>query len=392
MNCPGYTRPMALPDPLRVLHVITSTDAGGAERMLRRTLRALRENASPRVEVRVACVKGLGAIGRRLVEEGFDVTALDAAPPHGGGVGGALAWPLAELRVLRAIRRAIREFRPHVVQSWLPRADLLARVAAAGTDVPVIASVRVIDRDRDWPARLDGWTRGLVARWLAVSVAAADHHARVSGIPRERFVVIPNALEPGELDVPAEAATFRARHGIGAEDVLVVSVARLHPQKALDVLLCAAATLPRSVRIAIAGEGPQRAELEALAERLGMAARVHLVGRLEDPREMLGAADAFVLPSLFEGMPGALLEAMALGLPCVATAIPGTVEVVEDRATGLLVPPSDPEALESALRELLADPELRRRLGAAARDAVLREHGMDAHVRRVLELYGDVIG
>ena len=383
---------MALPDPLRVLHVITSTDAGGAERMLRRTLRAMGRLEAPRVRTEVLCIKELGPIGQRLLEEGFSVRALGAQPP--GGVAASLAWPFEEARVLLAIRRAIRRFRPHVVQSWLPRADLVTRVAAAGSGVPVISSVRIIDRDRSWPARLDGLTRGLVSRWLAVSEAAADHQSRLSGIPRGRFTVIPNALETEEMLPPPEAATFRARHAIPSDAFLVASLARLHPQKALDQLIRAAAMLPESSRaiVAIAGTGPQRAELQSLAESLGARGRLKFLGRLEEPLELLAASDAFVLPSLFEGMPGALLEAMAMSLPCVATAIPGTIEIVEDGVTARLVPPSDAGAIARELERFEADPPLRESMGRAAREVVLREHGMALHARRVLELYGRVLG
>ena len=144
-------------------------------------------------------------------------------------------------------------------------------------------------------------------------------------------------------------------------------------------------------RFVLAGEGPERARLEADAETLGIRDRVVFLGRRDDVPELLGASDAFVLPSLYEGTSLSVLEAMAAGCPVVASAIPGTDELVVDGESGLLVPPGDVDALAVALRRMLAEPLLRERLGSAARQRAQQCFSASAAACRVTRLYEDLL-
>ena len=171
---------------------------------------------------------------------------------------------------------------------------------------------------------------------------------------------------------------------------MVGSLGRLHPQKGFSDLLTAFAQVRQripSVRLFVAGDGELRDDLEAQARSLGMAAVVTFAGVRADVSEVLAALDVFVLPSLWEGMPNAVLEAMASGLPVVATAVGGTPEVVVDGVTGLLVPPQDPGALAQAIGHLLRDPDLRRRMGRAGRRRVEEHFDVRETVRQVESLY-----
>jgi glycosyltransferase involved in cell wall biosynthesis len=141
----------------------------------------------------------------------------------------------------------------------------------------------------------------------------------------------------------------------------------------------------------VAGEGPERAALEAEARALGVGDRVSFLGFRPDTPSLLASADLFVLPSLIEGLPLSVLEAMAAGCPVVATAAGGTGEIVQDRVTGLLVPPADAEALAAAMQELLRDRPLAARLAGAGRDRVRREFSAAATARSVMSVYDELL-
>jgi glycosyltransferase involved in cell wall biosynthesis len=171
-------------------------------------------------------------------------------------------------------------------------------------------------------------------------------------------------------------------------------VARLHRQKGLGDLLAAVAWVRErvpDVRLLLIGEGELRDELEAQARALGLSGAVIFAGIRTDVAEIVAALDIFVLPSLWEGTSNAVLEAMAAGLPIVATAVGGTPEVVVDGVTGLLVPPRDPSALAGALVTLLQDADLRHRMGRAGRERVKQYFSLERMVRRTEALYEELL-
>lgn len=180
-----------------------------------------------------------------------------------------------------------------------------------------------------------------------------------------QLALLPNPLPMP--NVPAAAGSVRDRKGF-------VTVARLVPQKGIDVLISALELASADAKcwdLTLVGDGPERERLEFQVQQLGLQDRVHFLGFRRDPQHLLLQSAVFVLPSRFEGMPNALLEAMAAGLAVVVTdASPGPLEVVESEINGLVVPSDDPEALSAALDRLAADPLLRERLGASARQTL----------------------
>ena len=183
--------------------------------------------------------------------------------------------------------------------------------------------------------------------------------------PWERLALLPNPL-PG---APAPAVGSGASNDIG-----FINVARLVPQKGLDVLIAALPMLSGAAAawpVTLVGDGPERERLLQQAEDLGVSGRLQYMGFCPDPGRLLAEAAVFVLPSRFEGMPNALLEAMAAGLAVIVTdASPGPLEVVEPGVSGLVVQSDDPMALAAAMVELASDPERCRRMGAAARERI----------------------
>jgi glycosyltransferase involved in cell wall biosynthesis len=185
-----------------------------------------------------------------------------------------------------------------------------------------------------------------------------------------------------------------ARRGLGlpGDAFVVACVGRLHPQKGhgylFEAIAAVHARIPGLICL-IAGDGPLRGELEAEAQRHGLGAACRFLGVLDSTQPLYDAADVTALPSLYEGMPNVVLEAMATGCPVIATTVDGSVEVVEDGVTGLLVPPADAPALGRALLELAGDPERRRTMGKAARAAAERLHGIDRMVTALEALYAN---
>ncbi|TVR06208.1 MAG: glycosyltransferase [Spirochaetaceae bacterium] len=189
---------------------------------------------------------------------------------------------------------------------------------------------------------------------------------------RRRHYTFHNSIDTSLLGTPSAVSArpaLRAQLGLSDGDVLLICVARFVPQKAHDDLLHTLALLNNpAVHLALVGEGPLEAELRSVVDRLGVSGRVSFLGPRDDVPALLSAADLFVLASRWEGLSKALLEALAAGLPCVATAVEGTEEVISSGTEGLLVPPNQPEQLAAAVASLLADPPRRTRMSAAARE------------------------
>lgn len=213
-----------------------------------------------------------------------------------------------------------------------------------------------------------------------------------AGVPAQRIVELVNGVEIAEMPIKPTYALH--------DPVRLLFVGRLHEQKGLDVLLRALPQLiharcqaseTRPIRLCLLGDGPQRTALQELAAQLGIAEHVDFAGESDRVSEHLQEADVFVLPSRAEGLSNALLEAMACGLPVIASAIPGNVDVVQHGENGLLCTAEDPASLADALGALLADAPLRARLGAAARATVEHCYSLDYVAGRYLQLYRELI-
>jgi glycosyltransferase involved in cell wall biosynthesis len=210
-----------------------------------------------------------------------------------------------------------------------------------------------------------------------------------SGVPAARIEVIPSGIDLAPFDAPFDRAAARSALGLAPDDVLAIQVAALAPHKSQTTLLRAAALLrgraPR-LRVWIAGEGALRAALVAEHKALELDDRVRFLGFRDDVVTLLRASDVFVLSSYLEGMGTSILDAMAAGLPVVATRVGGIPEVVTDGETGLLVPPRDPAALAEALARLADDAALRASWGARGRQAA-RAFGADRTAALTRALY-----
>ncbi len=276
----------------------------------------------------------------------------------------------------------------------LHRRPVILRPACGGT----YGDLTRLPTFRFWPLwpRLDRPIHALLLRTMrradaviALSGQLAEE-LQAAGFPPERIVRIPNGVDPRRF-VPVDETTRRARQAaLGASGPVLTFVGRLHAQKDIATLLHATARLreewPR-IHVVLVGEGPEEDALRRLTRELGLQERVSFTGGVADVIPYLDATDVFVHPSRAEGMPGALLEAMACGLPCVATRIGGTADVITDGEDALLVPPGDFPSLGAAIARLLEDQALARRLGARARATVEARYTMTGVAEQYAALY-----
>jgi glycosyltransferase involved in cell wall biosynthesis len=355
-----------MPNPIRVALLSTAVEFGGVDRVVATLVNEVRNGIrflpilyTRRDVVRHALFDALDA--QRLP---FERIYIDAS---------ARGFPTPLRDVCHTIG-ALRRSRVDLVHSHGYRADVLGLVAARFLRLPIMATCHgyvFTDRRLGFYNRLDLAALRRFDRVIAVSERLRDdlvHH----GVGSRCVETIVNAA--GASVPPGVEVTRRRTRSLAAipdEEIVFGFVGRLCEEKGLAYLLDAAAGLPeRGWRVVLVGGGPQRSALESLAAARGLTDRVLFAGFQEDPAAWYAAMDVFVLPSLTEGTPMVLLEAMAFGLPVVATSVGGVPRVVGSGETGVLVPPAEVAPLRAELQALLESAPLRRRLGERGRASV----------------------
>jgi glycosyltransferase involved in cell wall biosynthesis len=347
-----------------------------------------------------------------LSRRGWDVeivTMLPLCPPQPDFCGAPVRVTSLEMergpRSLAGFRRflsEVRERRPDVVHSHMAHASLMARTARPFCPMPVL--ICTLHGHKMYSVKAGGaavrelahrLTDGLADITTAVSEAAGARYARVGAVSRKRLMVIPNGI-PVEAYTPNQAVRMRERRNLNLRDEFAwLAVGRLEEVKDYATMLRAFPSVLEANAaqvLLIAGAGSQRPRLEALAEDLGIAPRVRFLGIRTGIPQLMQAADAFVLSSVFEGMPLAMLEAGLSGLPMVATRVGGNAEVLPHEQRRLLAPPRRPRELGLAMRRVacLSD-AARRAMGEAARAFVLSRFGMDTILDQWEELYTSLL-
>jgi len=364
-----------------VVLLITELAYGGTPRTVQRLAMGLARRGR---RLRVASLCSAADIASELEAAGIPVVAFDI---ERRGV-------VAATRALAAFLRATR---PAVLHTFNFHANLLGRVVGAAVRLPgIVASERSVESAKPrWRVGCDRLTWRLAHRWTVNAAAVANVLRTRERIDGGRIDIIPTGIELERFEPRPRDHAFRAGQGIADGDQLIVCVGRLDRYKGHDNLLAAFAALaperPRA-RLLLVGAGRFRDALIVRARSAGLADRVRFSGALGDVRPALAAADVFVQASDEEGLPGAVLEAMAMGLPVVATDVGGTREAVDDGVTGLLVPPRDPGALTAAVAGLLDDPGLAARFGAFGRKRVAEEFSSEREVALTDDVYSRVGG
>jgi glycosyltransferase involved in cell wall biosynthesis len=352
---------------IKVLHLRSSGGFYGAERSIVALCRALRDSC----DLTVVCFDE-GGKEKALLQQAAEAGCSTASIPTAGAV--------------RHVRRMLQDGAA-ILHCHDYKADLLGRFAARGLPVGLVATAH------GWTGatlrlRLYEWMdRRALTHFHRVVAVSEESLARLAhvGIPPERLALVRNALD-GVSPVPARSPKNAVP--------VVVSVGRLSREKGHRFLLEACSHLARrgrNVRLAIAGSGPDLDSLISLARRLGITDRVLFLGHQDNVGDLLASADVFVLPSLKESLPLALLEACAAGVPAVASGVGGVGEVVTDGRTGLLVWPGDSHSLADAIQMLLDNPEAAVRMAQAAQEHVRSAFSVDEAAAAMMRVYRDAM-
>ena len=306
----------------------------------------------------------------------------------------------ADLRSVLRLSRVMRKVGFDIVHVHGARAGWLVRLAAWLVGYPrVVWTMHLLIKDHisrqpSWSKRFYSAIERFLNRRTASIIAVSENLrqgllASDSALEPSKVVSIPNGIAPPKTPRPS---SFRNNLGIGASSTVCVAVGKLQREKGHDVLIRALAAIPEGRRphAAIAGTGMLRDELDSLASSLGVRDFVHLLGFQDNVLGILDAADIFVMPSRYEGFPIALLEAMALGKPIIATAVNGIPEAIENAYNGLLVPSEDDKALAAALLQFIEDPARAARLGAEAKRTFEARYTLERCCDRIKEVYASV--
>jgi len=370
---------------IRVAYLIDRLQRAGAQAHLGQLVSRLDGGG---FEPEVLCLLAGGPVAEEMKAHGVAVEVLGL---------GRLYGPRALAELFRLARR-LRERRVDVLHTYLVSANIYGTIAARMAGVPVITSRRDTGFSRNWRLRLveERLINPLVDRVVAVSPAVAELTRREHGIPPERLVTIENGVDV-DVWTPEGQPRAEARRELGLRDdgVAVGVIGHLSPVKGHADFLAAAARVSEeapSTRFVFVGDGPLRPTLHALAASLGLGDRVVFAGTRADMPRVLSALDVVAVPSHSEGMSNALLEAMAMALPVVATRVGGNPDVVRDGETGRLVAPRDAADLARVLVELVKDAKARDSLGRAARRHVAGSLSLSGMVARYQELYRGVAG
>lgn len=367
--------------PLRLAYVIKSMVVGGSQTHLLQVLRLLdRERFAPMF----FCLTDEGVLLDEIRR--LDVPVFAPAPGRkfkGTGLAARVA----------ALTGELRRQRPDIVHNYLLRANLVGSISARLAGVPIVLCSKRGCHERRGYELISAKVGNFLADRVTVNAAAVRDFVHANeGCPLEKMVVIPSGVDTSRFK-PLPPADYAQRLGVPPGRTVVGVVTRMRVRKGVDEFIRAIARLRYTrpdVHGVIVGEVDLDDDLKSLVASSGLTDHLSLLGRRKDMPEVLAAFDVFVLCSHDEGMSNAILEAMAMEKPVVATDVGGTKEVVRHGQTGLLVPAKDPEALAQAIEEVLARPNRMRDMGRLGRRVVIDEFSAESMVRQMQDLYFDL--
>lgn len=362
-----------------VVHILDNLDRGGAQTMLRSVVAGLTARG---YRQHIICLNGT-----------FNAQVVDSMRQAGASVDIIGRPRLYALIGLWHIVRELRRRKPDLVHTELPWGDLIGRAAARIAGIrPIVSTVTA--RYESKPRiqlMLDRITAPWVDRVAFQSAEIVEFSVANEGIRPEQVRCIPNGVEPDTDDRTQAAAALRRQYG-GSARIIIGMVARLHSQKAhADLLNAFAKVAPADVHLWLIGDGPERARLTAQVQQLGIEGQVFFAGDQDNARDWIAALDIFAHPTFFEGLPLAVLEAMAMGKPVIATRVDGLCSLIEAGEHGWLVPPGDTDALAEAIRYVLDHPKQAARVAQAGAKRVLSEFSAERVVKDYDELFTSAI-
>ncbi|MDY6876433.1 MAG: glycosyltransferase [Chloroflexota bacterium] len=388
-------------NPPNVMQVISDLDIGGAQEVVRTLVEYLAAGGNQPV----VCTFRDGPLRQDIEQLGIKVEVL---PQRRYSVVALPLFIADMIHICKSLAELIEKHKIDVLQTHLLRSlDFLVLPLLYTTNLRVVlwtfhnASFELTaDRlpGHKWLLTPKKYSHRFLYRWgshlggdfIAVSDKVAKAMLRTIGPIQDKVTVICNGVDVKRYQKPGDRIKVRSQLGLQAKTRLVAIAATLKEQKGHRYLIEAMTSIvPRypELHVLFIGDGDLRGELQAQVKRLGMGDRIHFLGNRSDVPELLAASDFFVLPSLWEGLPMALLEAMATGLPIVATEVSGTVQVMIPNETGILVPPGDAQHLAEAIEHIISDATLAQAMGAAARRRVKAEFSAQKQADEHLALY-----
>jgi glycosyltransferase involved in cell wall biosynthesis len=386
---------------LKVLQIISNLEIGGAQEVVRTLVEHLAaSDCEP-----IVCTFRDGPLRQSIEQLGVKVEVL---PDRRYDIVSLPFFVVEMIQLLRSLTRLVKKYNVEVIQTHLLGSlnfgVLLLRYT---THVRIILwtfhSAHFVLTEAQLPRykwllkpkryahnQLYRLTSRLVSGFIAVSDEVKKNMVEILGPIQDRIVVICNGVDVERYGQPVDKVSMRSQLGLEATARLIAVVATFREPKGHRYMVEAmAALVPQhpDVHALFVGDGDLREELQTRVERLGLGEHIHFLGNRSDVPELLATSDLFVLPSLWEGLPMALIEAMAAGTPVVATAVSGTVQVMIPGETGLVVPPGNSQMLAKAILELLSDPARAQAMGIAAKQRVQAEFSAQKQADEHLTLY-----
>lgn len=360
----------------KILHLITGLEIGGAEMMLLKTLPKMQND----FDNRVCCIRGHGPIGLKLENDGVPVYYLNLKN-------------IFDLSVIFRFKKVIREFEPDILVTYLIHADLFGRIFGRIFGMrKIVCSVRVkLVQWKYLPLLiLDGLTSFFVDHYHFNSQTVANMYLKYFFLAKEKVTVIPNGLEIEKYQVSIDRIAKCKELEIPIDVSIIGCVGRLEKQKGQKYLLEAFALFLEEnerVFLILIGDGSDKEQLEVLSRKLKIENSTKFLGNRSDIPEILHVINIFILPSLYEGMSNALMEAMATGLSIIATDIPENKELLGSEENGIFVPPYNVFALAKKMSFILRNKTYAKKIGVSAKKEAMKRFSLDTIIYNFVSLF-----
>ncbi len=360
---------------INIFYLIATLDIGGAERQLVELVKRIDKKKFNPV---VCCLTRGGPLEKELKDAKIKYFILGKKFKF-------------DFSVIFNLIPILKQENIQILHTWMFTSNAFGRVAGIIAKIPIIiAEEQCVDIWKNkFHLFIDKTLSYFTDKIICVSEGVKNFYYQRAYIPLDKMITIYNGIKIYD-NVNIDTGKKKEEFGIIANDKVITTVGRLAPQKGIEYLLYAVPILLESLpktKFLIVGEGAERNKLENLARKLNISKNVIFTGLRNDIKEILAVTDVFVLPSLFEGFPNVIMEAMLAGKPVVATEIPGIDELAVNGKTGFLVPPKDVNSLASAIIALLKNPKEGKKMGIKGRQRIEKYFSINETVRETEELY-----